>query len=208
MMVLGAPRPLRAALGALATCAALGVAAQSAGAAAGTAGVTGSTLTFQAGPQTVNDLRLVNAPRQTSNIGLAETSPTPIQAATGCVQSSWDGVPGTPFSVLCAIAPIRRIVVLLGDESDVQTVLSPDTMRLPLRVNAGTGNDTLGGGAGPDVLIGGPGTNIARGQDGNDRLLMRNGVRDGLIDCGTGIDTAVIDRTDPRPVACETVQRP
>jgi hypothetical protein len=50
--------------------------------------------------------------------------------------------------------------------------------------------------------------NTLRGMTGNDRLSARNRVRDALIDCGDGIDTAVIDKTDPRPIACETVLKP
>jgi hypothetical protein len=36
---------------------------------------------------------------------------------------------------------------------------------------------------------------------------MRNARRDALVDCGDGVDTAVIDRLDPRAIACETVLR-
>lgn len=68
------------------------------------------------------------------------------------------------------------------------------------------GNDRLAGGAGDDRLVGGAGRNVYSAGPGSDRILARNGVRD-LIDCGSGRDTARVDRHD-RVRACESVSRP
>jgi Tol biopolymer transport system component len=73
------------------------------------------------------------------------------------------------------------------------------------RLNGGAGNDRLLGGGGRDVLIGGPGRNAYVAGPGNDRVNARNGRRE-LINCGTGRDTARVDRRD-RVRGCERVRR-
>lgn len=72
-------------------------------------------------------------------------------------------------------------------------------------LTGGTGNDRLVGGRGKDVLIGGPGRNAYVAGPGNDRVNARNGRRE-LINCGTGRDTARVDRRD-RVRGCERVTR-
>jgi Ca2+-binding RTX toxin-like protein len=65
------------------------------------------------------------------------------------------------------------------------------------RVDGGWGRDTVRGGAGRDRLIGGR---------GDDTILARDGERD-TIECGWGIDTAVVDRADRVLRGCEHVTR-
>jgi Ca2+-binding RTX toxin-like protein len=120
----------------------------------------------------------------------------------------------------CPSAGITRIAVLMGNRNDTVDLTGGEKGKPPApgasyqnvataaRITGGPGNDQLTAGEGADTVSGGGGVNIARGVGGNDRLLMRNGVRDTLIDCGAGIDTAVVDKIDPRPIACETVLRP
>ncbi|HSI36414.1 MAG: calcium-binding protein [Phycisphaerae bacterium] len=85
------------------------------------------------------------------------------------------------------------------------------------------GNDDMGGGDGNDTLIGGSGTDTVRGNDGDDSLIgdagndlliggfgddileAGNGIVEGLISGGPGIDVANIDINDPTPVGVETV---
>ncbi|MBE2317396.1 hypothetical protein DVA67_015545 [Solirubrobacter sp. CPCC 204708] len=64
------------------------------------------------------------------------------------------------------------------------------------RIFAGTGQDEIDGGAGRDAIDAGR---------GNDLVHARDRTRD-TIDCGTGRDRAVVDRTD-RVKNCETVVR-
>lgn len=88
----------------------------------------------------------------------------------------------------------------------------------------GAGNDTLDGGAGrnsligegqDDRIIGGPdsdfvfgdGPNTPAGQEGNDRLELRDGVGE-TADCGPGTDVLVADQNDrDQGTTCETIDR-
>jgi Ca2+-binding RTX toxin-like protein len=67
------------------------------------------------------------------------------------------------------------------------------------------GNDTLWGLGGNDLLVGGTGRDTLYGGGGNDTLLAREGQRD-VVNCGTGRDTATVDKVDVVK-GCETVRR-
>jgi hypothetical protein len=67
------------------------------------------------------------------------------------------------------------------------------------------------GGRGPDRLRGGPGRdgfNISEGAEmpapGNDRISARDGVAD-EINCGGGVDTAIVDPVEDGIYNCERV---
>lgn len=85
------------------------------------------------------------------------------------------------------------------------------------------GSDVLIGGKGADVLIGGKGRDVLRGGPGRDSLNMRNGVelpapgndkidaRDGgqdEINCGDGIDKAIVDAFENGVYNCEKLIEP
>ncbi len=81
-------------------------------------------------------------------------------------------------------------------------------------LDGGVGNDSLSGGAGNDLLIGGqgndritggPGADRVSGGIGNDTINARDGVREN-VSCGSGRDTAIVDRLD-RTTGCERVSR-
>ena len=63
------------------------------------------------------------------------------------------------------------------------------------RFNGGDENDTFFGGLGDDTLEPGAGFDSVDGQDGNDRLLVRDNTGD-LARGGTGTDSAVADAAD------------
>ncbi len=73
------------------------------------------------------------------------------------------------------------------------------------RLRGGLRNDRLSGGPGNDTLEPGPGADAVSGGPGNDTVSARDGVRE-RIDCGSGSDTARVDRRD-RVIKCERVQR-
>jgi hypothetical protein len=67
------------------------------------------------------------------------------------------------------------------------------------------GNDKLYGDGGNDSLVGSAGRDSMFGGTGNDSLSAADGARD-LVDCGSGRDTAVVDRFDVAR-GCERVIR-
>lgn len=73
------------------------------------------------------------------------------------------------------------------------------------RLVGGPGYDRLTGGAGADELVGGGGVNRYDAGAGDDVLRAANG-RAELVSCGTGRDTALVDRDD-RIRGCERVTR-
>ena len=85
------------------------------------------------------------------------------------------------------------------------------------------GADLLIGGPGADVLIGGKGPDQLRGGAGFDSINMRNGAelpspgRDRInardrdrdaINCGAGIDVAIVDRREDGVYFCEKIKEP
>jgi len=71
------------------------------------------------------------------------------------------------------------------------------------------GSDVLYGGEGDNQLLGHRGEDTYRALGGNDTIFANSGTRDRVIDCGEGIDTAVVDLAavgDPAPLGCERVR--
>ncbi len=68
------------------------------------------------------------------------------------------------------------------------------------------GNDVIRGGNGNDILVGGAGKDLLFGGPGADVIQARDGQRD-VVSCGTGRDTAVVDRIDLVSHDCERVRR-
>jgi Ca2+-binding RTX toxin-like protein len=74
--------------------------------------------------------------------------------------------------------------------------------------------DTMVGDGGDNQLLGRPGADTFHAAGGNDSILANSGTpgtdADATIDCGTGFDTAQIDRPangpDPAPTGCEVVE--
>jgi hypothetical protein len=73
------------------------------------------------------------------------------------------------------------------------------------RISGGAGADKLYGDAGKDTINAGAGRDSVFGGTGNDTIQARDGERD-VIDCGSGRDTVVADKTDVVK-GCETVKR-
>jgi hypothetical protein len=73
------------------------------------------------------------------------------------------------------------------------------------RIDGKAGNDKVYGDGGNDTLVGGAGRDGIFGGTGNDRLSSVDGARD-IVDCGSGKDTATVDRFDVAR-GCERVIR-
>ena len=75
-------------------------------------------------------------------------------------------------------------------------------------LRGGGGADILRGNAGEDLLSGKHGPDAFIGGSGDDRIKADDGDVDRAVRCGSGIDTAEIDRgLDPTPIRCERVIR-
>ncbi|MGH3016597.1 MAG: sulfatase/phosphatase domain-containing protein, partial [Gaiellaceae bacterium] len=66
--------------------------------------------------------------------------------------------------------------------------------------------DVLVGGSGNDILDPGPSSDRVFGDDGADRLLLRDGIAD-VVSCGPGRDVVFADRRDKVAKNCEIVRR-
>lgn len=182
-----------------------------ASAAPGTAGVSGSFLTFQSGLRTPNSVSVVF--RDFTEPSLNDTftvtdGRAPVQAGTGCQAGGLRAV--CSGRLVTPTVSITLVRVKLGDGNDVLSLSKFDANGTfpPAQVNGGLGDDTITSSEGRDFIVAGGGVNTVRSGGGTDRLLMRNGRRDRLIDCGDGEDSAVVDRIDPLPVSCENVEKP
>lgn len=182
-----------------------------AAAAPGSVAVTGQTLVFQAGPGTANNVAIGRIFPRPFYWGIQDKGANAtIVTGTGCRAATRSAYP-FECDPLVPASEINRVRAALGDGDDILSIdvyggSSPDS-RVVVAMFGGPGNDRLTGGPQPDVITGGAGANIAMAGDGADRLQMRNGTRDTLVDCGAGVDTAVVDRAD-RPIGCEQVLRP
>jgi Ca2+-binding RTX toxin-like protein len=90
---------------------------------------------------------------------------------------------------------------LMGRNGDDRLTGGPGNDRL----RGGAGNDDLLGGNGDDSITGLSGRNVYRGGGGDDSIDAANGVSE-LVACGSGDDTAKVDRRDT-PVGCERIRR-
>jgi Ca2+-binding RTX toxin-like protein len=71
-------------------------------------------------------------------------------------------------------------------------------------------SDVLYGDEGANQLLGHKGEDTYHARGGNDNILANSGSRDRVIDCGPGLDQAIIDLVskaiDPTPIECENVR--
>jgi Ca2+-binding RTX toxin-like protein len=69
------------------------------------------------------------------------------------------------------------------------------------------GDDTIEARGGNDRVKGGSGFDTLAGKEGNDLIRARDGEPD-EIDCGDGVDTAVVDLVEDGVLDCEQVVEP
>ena len=75
------------------------------------------------------------------------------------------------------------------------------------RLSGRKGKDVIKGGIGADLLIGGKAFDTMLAGPGDDVIRARDGSRD-QIECGGGIDRAVVDATEDGVFDCEEVIEP
>jgi Ca2+-binding RTX toxin-like protein len=123
---------------AVGTLALLGALALPATASAGTASITGSTLTYSAAAGEENDLTIETAG---ANFRVRDNT-APVTAGAGCTQRS-------PHRVNCLTAGVTLIEVLAKDQDDAVQLL---TGTVDANLNGGSGGDNLTSDAGNDTL--------------------------------------------------------
>lgn len=134
---LGRPRTIMVGMAAL-----LGALALPAAASAGTASVTGSTLTYDAAAGETNDLSI----ETDAGVFRVIDNTAAVTAGTGCNQR-------TVHRVNCATAGITHLTVLARDQDDSVQLL---TGTVNATLNGGSGTDDLASDAGDDTLSAGP----------------------------------------------------
>jgi hypothetical protein len=128
--------------------------------------------------------------------------------------------------VRCTPDALRYVFILVGgnDHADMADFSTSGRNDLPTTMSGGAGNDILGGSltqpdtlngdagndtidgnGGNDNLTGGAGRDTIDGGDDNDTINARDREAD-TIDCGDGVDTAVLDWNDAT-TGCETENR-
>jgi Ca2+-binding RTX toxin-like protein len=76
-------------------------------------------------------------------------------------------------------------------------------------LEASNQNDVLYGDGGNNQLLGHKGEDTYFALGGQDSILANSGTRDRVIDCGEGLDSAIVDLAgvgDPTPIECESVR--
>jgi Tol biopolymer transport system component len=74
-------------------------------------------------------------------------------------------------------------------------------------LTGGEGGDDLFGQGNDDILEGGNGVDVLSGGDDDDTLGSRDGIKDTVVNCGAGTDTAKVDLLDQPSSSCENVDQ-
>jgi Ca2+-binding RTX toxin-like protein len=119
-----------------------------------------------------------------------------------------DQLNGGPGQDAVALTDKPDVTVVRLAEGNVRTKLPSDrdTLDEVEDVDGGSEGDTVSGSNGPNDLAGGAGEDYVNGGGGVDGLeggpnadvvVSRDGAPDELVSCGTGVDIAIVDPTDP-----------
>ena len=151
---------------------------------AGVVSVSGTTLSFAAADDEVNNL---SVSLSGGVYTLEDLGNTPVTATGSCTQVD-------PETVTCVQGTIALLSLDGRDRADTITV-GPDTAPATIvggagedRLTGGTANDTLTGAADADRLDGGAGTDTLNGDSGDDALV--GGPGPDVLNGGTGVDLA------------------
>jgi hypothetical protein len=129
-------------------------------------------------------------------------------------------VQGTPGNDTIRGTPGKDVILCGAGDDVVRTGAGDDVIRCGPgndvvmsgrgkdRVSGGSGNDRLFGGPGNDRLFSGwrgdPAADTLSGDEGDDRILVRDGHRD-VVTCGPGVDRVRADAADSVAADCEVV---
>lgn len=130
---------------------------------------------------------LLDGGNDRDNASWAKFAPSGVEANLGLGEA---GGPGPGVAPDCGGEPVDHLQQIEDLEATSQ-------------------GDFLYGDSGNNQLLGRPGPDTYFALGGDDSILANSGDPDLVIDCGEGIDSALIDQppiVDPVPVGCETVE--
>jgi large repetitive protein len=164
--------------------------------------VSGATLVVTAAQGAKDNLAITKPSSSTlrvTDIPQGLYSGSGVHASSGCARSG-------DYTANCG-GEIARIQIVSGDQGD--NVINSTSTQTSIYGEAG--NDSLTGGSSPDALVGGAGADALNGMNGNDQLFARDTAADMTIDCGSGSDSADLDKLpkdpDSKVIGCETTIR-
>lgn len=179
-----------------------------ASASAATVDFTGTTLTYTGAPGEQNRAVLYPKPSVPGTINVRDFALFTSSSAN-CPQDP----PGNTNTVACALASTANVVINVGDgDDDVEN----DSGR-PSTIDAGAGNDRIGGSSAAETITGGDGNDSLLGSGGKDTVNAGAGddtvrvrgvgtdVIADIVDCGPGNDTVLVDAKDTDVVNCELI---
>jgi Ca2+-binding RTX toxin-like protein len=120
--------------------------------------------------------------------------------------ASWARLPGIGVDARIDQGRVGKIVA--GDEPQCPGG-SFDALSGIEDLEGSNQSDVLYGDEGANQLLGHKGEDTYYARGGNDNILANSGSRDRVIDCGPGLDQAIIDFAsigDPTPIECESVR--
>jgi hypothetical protein len=182
---------------------------------AGTVGIDGDALHYEAAPGEFNELYItLQSSRFTIQDGTGGTRDTLfVTARPPCERDATPQPSVGLIDAYCPPAGVARIAVALGDGNDYVSIGTMGATDFPATIDGGDGADRLWAGPQADDVSGGPGSDTLTGNGGRDTLRGGAGddvieTADGLPDwvaCGTGIDTVTADLIDTVADDCEQV---
>jgi Ca2+-binding RTX toxin-like protein len=120
--------------------------------------------------------------------------------------ASWARLPGIGVDARLDLGRVGEIGA--GEEPQCPGG-SFDALTAVEDLEASNQSDVLYGDEGANQLLGHKGEDTYHARGGNDSILANSGTRDRVIDCGPGLDQAIVDFAsvgDPTPVECERVR--
>ena len=182
---------------------------------AGTVGIDGDTLRYDAAPGEFNQLAIMlQSGRFTIQDGYSQTRDTLfVTALAPCVRDTTPQPDPGMTDAYCPPDGVTRIAVALGDQSDEASIGGITATDYPAAIDGGDGADRIfggpqadvvHGGAGSDTLTGGGGRDVLSGDDGDDSINAADGLPD-QITCGPGFDAVTADPLDTVADDCEVL---
>jgi hemolysin type calcium-binding protein len=184
-------------------------------AAAGTVGIDGDTLHYEAAPGEFNELYLLlQGGEFTVQDGTSGTRDTLfVHARPPCRRDNTPQPSPGLMDAYCPPAGVTRIAVELGDGNDSASIGGMGSTDYPVTADGGEGADRIASGPQADDVHGGPGNDTLTGNEGRDVLSGDEGddainAADALPDrvfCGPGVDSVTADFVDTVADDCELI---